>query len=86
MSFEQKFGAPPPVVPPYVALAGQMVVSMLILLVIKPPFVCSNGAVNMWTLLFVSIGLTLGCALAYVGGASSSDIFRGMFEIVRVCN
>lgn len=86
MSFEQKFGAPPSVVPAYVVLAGQMVLSVLILIVVKPPFVCSGSTVNLWTLLFVSTGLTLGCALAHVGGASSSDIFRGMFEIARVCN
>lgn len=85
MTIEQKFGTPPPAVHPAIILAGQMIVSMVILLVIRPPFVCSNGNLNVSTVLFISFGITAGCGFAYMGNASSSDIFRGLFEVVRVC-
>jgi hypothetical protein len=85
MTIEQKFGAPPPVFHPAIILAGQMVVSMVILLVIRPPFVCSNGTLNVSTVLFISLGITTGCGFAYIGNASCSDIFKGLFEVVKVC-
>ena len=85
MTIEQKFGTPPPAVHPAIILAGQMIVSMVILLVIRPPFVCSHDNIKVSTVLFISLGITTGCGVAYMGNVSSSDIFRGLFEVVKVC-
>lgn len=85
MTVEEKFGTPPPVISCTTVAVCQLVISIIILYVIKPPFIILHERVSLSIVLMISIGITATSAFAYKANASSSDICRGLFEIVRVC-
>lgn len=84
-SVERKFGTPPPLVHPMVALLGQFVLAVVILVIVQPPFVCDGSTKRIKTITVVAIAgaTTVACGLAHLGGATSSDIFRGVFETMH---
>lgn len=85
MSTEEKFGPPPSDVHPLVLLAGQFVASIVILMLIRPPFVCSQGHLQVETIVFISLGLTLGSVCASTRNATSADLFRGLVNVISTC-
>lgn len=86
-NLKEKFGVPPigerDVL---LVVVGQMVISVIVLVTVRPPFVCRDKDCSVldWRMVvFVGIVATVACVLAHACDAAPSDMFRGVWETVR---
>lgn len=76
----KKFGPPPPPVADAVVLGVHFVVCVLILAVMKPPFVLEgNEQTSPWRLLFIAMVATSACATVAYYNVPPVHIFRRLF-------
>ncbi len=68
-------------VSPAIILLGQLIVSLVIMLVVRPPFVCVEGRLKVSTALFIAVAVTVACGCAF--GQNTSSIVQSTFEMVR---
>jgi len=87
-SLEQRFGPQPPsyfdTFSPVAILGAQFVLTLLILVTIRPPFICgSQGAINVRTVFGIGVITTVICVIAH--RADVSDIVRGTLHTMKTC-
>lgn len=77
-NFHAKFGYTPP--NPLVVIVGHFVLSILVLLVIQPPFVQRSGSVHLPVVVFVAFMSSAFTYALFLNDVSPVDTFRGVVE------
>lgn len=78
MDFDARFGPPPPRNNKPRLLCTQFLVACVILLAVRPPFVCdASGTVRVSTTFTVAALSTVCCVLLNASNISPVDVFRG---------
>lgn len=68
----------------YMSLLFQFIISHLILIALKPPFVCNgHGELKVNIIVTLSIASTVVCMVANRKQLTVFDIFRGVFDLTK---
>ena len=82
--FDEKFGPPPPLLPPYVAFALTGLVCGCILVLMRPPFVVVDKECSASRVVCITLACVALASLPHRCGKSSDELVRDAVAYITV--